>query len=422
MGATPTPQNQILAPAPRTATISSSPQTGPTPQVPDAFRPPPTPQPEPPKQPEEPKTPTTDPEILRRLEGLEQLLMPLPGLIGQRPTTSQMQSAMCDLALPGNCFGRPLGSLQDSADRNEASSRRNEQRLDEINAGLNALDLAGIARLNGQMDDALRRLGPQAPGGLSGRITGLFDHISERFNKLWKQLGIDRLINILTLAAAIHNAAMLSRELGETLLDTLTSVLQAVQGWFPGFLSTPDGEPMDLDLQELFGEKLETFLKGILGAENYTELKASWIKANRILSTAANMLDAVRSMMNALVEGLQTVGSWVAKIGNGLESEGIVSERTWPWMDESPNFGRFSNLGRYTDQLENLEDAASSIQQLAEASVEFTQSATELTKESQELVKLLNQKGAVKEAEETQKSAASQSPEIANTDLLPKED
>ncbi len=269
---------------------------------------------------------------------------------------------------------------------------------------MQGVDLSLLAVIN-------RKLGAQVDGGLSGFLMGKFD-------ALWRTFRVDRIISMLTLAASIHNAAMLSRDLGETLVSTLDTILRAIQGWMPEFLKSPDGE--DFDLEEMLKNKLENFLKDLLGADNYVNLKSSWIRANRILSTAANMLNAMRSMLNAITEGLETIANWVALGFNGFQREGLVSDRTWPWMSENNNF-QVKQITRFTETIDNLEEAASSIEQLASQSIEFTSEAKELVEETANLKKLLSEeaeKTTKKEVEEGLKNIA---PEVSADDTNPAE-
>ena len=69
--------------------------------------------------------------------------------------------------------------------------------------------------LNGKVDDVLSRLGPQIKGGISGKLL-----------KGFKWLGIDRALNVFNLWVNIHNAYMLSSNLGQTLFSTVDTVLQ----------------------------------------------------------------------------------------------------------------------------------------------------------------------------------------------------
>ncbi|MCZ8056094.1 MAG: hypothetical protein O9329_15400 [Microcystis sp. LE19-12.2C] len=125
--------------------------------------------------------------------------------------------------------------------------------------------------------------GPQINGGLSG-------YLQDRFTKLWNSRVIDRALNLMSVGASLHNAIMLSRDLGTTLIETTGNVLAAVG------IKNADGEAFDFNT--IIGETVENFVKSAVGSENYTKLKQTWVKANRILTAGANLIDSVRSMQN----------------------------------------------------------------------------------------------------------------------------
>lgn len=305
----------------------------------------------------------------------------------------------------------------------DAAASKQDQLLQKLDALGQAVDLALLAEINGRTKTIDAKLGPQIPnGGIGGKLLEFFEGFKKFTNQLWDALGLDKAIQLLTLATSVHNAAMLSRDLAGTLVEVTESVIRGVSLFIPGFLRNPDGTPMELNLDDLFKQKIESFLKATLGEATYKDLSAKWKYANRILTVTSNMLDATRSMLDAATQGISTVGGWVAKIGNGMQNEGIVSDDTWPWMDEKPNFGRFGAIGRYVNQLENLEDALDTVNQLAQAPIEYQQGAIELTKERQELAKILSEKETEKKTAEDAKSTASQSPEIDAKSLLPAED
>jgi hypothetical protein len=186
---------------------------------------------------------------------------------------------------------------------------------------------------------------------------------------LWESRVIDRALNLMAVGASLHNAIMLSRDLGTTLIETTSNVLAAV--------GIKDADGQAFDFNTIIGQTVENFVKSAVGAENYTNLKQTWIKANRILTAGANLIDSVRSMQNTIIEAQEIVGGWVAKIGNGLSQDGVVNDNTINWMPEKPDFK--NPFFRAQQTIENLTEAAESVNQLAAAVIE-----------SQELAKQIN--------------------------------
>jgi hypothetical protein len=297
----------------------------------------------------------------------------------------------------------------------DEANKKLDKALERLDQAANATNLALLTRID-------NKLGPQISGGVSGglgrlltRIDKVSKLVNDKFNALWKTFGLDRIVSLLTLAASLHNAAMLSRDLGETLVETTEAILRAAQNVLPDFLKDPDGKNFNLDLEDFFSKKIEEFFKTTLGSSNYYQLKATWMKANRILATGSNMLGAMRGMQNAVTDGLEVCGGWIAQGFNGLQREGVVSDRTWPWMDESPRF-KNKGLTRFTENLDDLENAASSIQQLANSVTEFTEESKDVVEATTELKQTLDEDTKKKAAEEAKKDKESESPDVSDAD------
>lgn len=265
--------------------------------------------------------------------------------------------------------------------------------LDKVNAGLNALDMAtNLAMLN----VINNKLGPQMNGGISGAL-----------GRAWKAAHMDKALNALNTALLLHNAAMLSKNLAITLGDVTSTVLNA--------FGVKDEDNQPLDVNQVIGKKITELAKAVLGAEVYDDLSDKWKAASRILASASRMLDIMRSMIYSMINGLEVIGRWIALIGNGAQKDGLFSDGVFPWANENPNFKNpFFN---YVEKLERLEDAASSINELASEVVEGKELIEEFRKEKKTFNEELD-KGAKelsdKEEEEIKKSK--------NPDLIKDED
>lgn len=225
--------------------------------------------------------------------------------------------------------------------------------LDAINTGANA------ALLQGQQT-ILQRLGDQLPGGLSGKL--------QRFSK-W--LHLDRALNMMIWATTIHNALMLSSDIGQTLLGAINNVLQ--------LFGLRDSEGQPFDLGSIISSSIENLIKGIIGADNYTQLRETWAKANRIYQATTNVLNAFQGLASAILTGLEMTAGKVAKIGNALRKSGEVLESAYGWMNPQPKFNRVTQF------LENLQNGASTIQMVTQAPLDIINSMTELTNATTEL-------------------------------------
>ncbi len=289
--------------------------------------------------------------------------------------------------------------------QNLATSNRNQQ----IMLGMEAFNTV-------QMATVQNKLGSQLPGGLSGAATRTIQAvnavtrtISSSFDKTWKFLKLDRVLNVLTFAASLHNALMLSRSLGETLLDVTSSVLSAI--------GLKDANGLPFDLQEFFGKQFEEFVKGIVGAEAYEGNKEKWNKANRIISSAANLLWSMQSMLANVTEGLEIIGGWVARMANGMKFDGLVSDNLYGWFNPNPDFK--NPVFKAMERLNNLDDAASQIYMISTNAVDFQDTAQQLDTQKKELRKAIDDYNTAQTTAEITQNAANESPEITAADKAP---
>lgn len=183
--------------------------------------------------------------------------------------------------------------------------------------------------------------------------------IRSRFGRHELVQRLQGFMNALTTITVIHNAAMLSRSLAETLGDLATNAFQT----FAPFFGVPDETAQAFDLNEVLGKQTDEFMKSLLGEDVWTGTKQNWLKANRIISTATNIVWTVRSM----ADSTQQIAEWTAentgKIGNALKRFRVVGENAYSWMPERVNGqSAFRNrIQKFLDGQENLEDAASSL-------------------------------------------------------------
>ena len=145
-------------------------------------------------------------------------------------------------------------------------------------------------------------------------------------DKAWKATHADKVLSALTLMASLHNAAMLSRNLGET-LGELTSQGLATIG-------IKDSEGSPLDINEAIGKSFNALMTNILGAEVYTGVKETWLRSSRIISSASQIVWTVRSIADSAREVTEWTAENTGKIGNALKKFRVVGEDAYKWMPE----------------------------------------------------------------------------------------
>ena len=133
--------------------------------------------------------------------------------ISKLPNIGDIENAattgVCRSTKPGGCMNKAL---------NDQSNNINNNTNNAANNILQGLDTAGTGALVAGQQEILNRLGAQIPGGIGGKL--------ERFSK-W--LHLDRALNLMIFAATVHNALMLSNDIGQTLLGAINNVLQLIR-------------------------------------------------------------------------------------------------------------------------------------------------------------------------------------------------
>ena len=303
----------------------------------------------------------------------------------------------------GNEAAKVRGLYQAAHDNLKSNCQAADNNLLDL---LNALNTGMLAKIDA-------KLGPQLPGGISGFLQG-FRSKMERFIK-WSHA--DRIMNVLNLWATIHNAFMLSRNLGETLFSLFDNIFAGLG------IHLKDEEGENLDVSEWVGQQLDTTFKLVFGTTNWTTAKKEWQKWNRIYQAAANVVWTIRSLGDTVLGALEIVGSYVAKIGNAAKRAGEVMENAYGWMNVTP---RFSN--KWMNRVETVENTVSDLDSVVSEVREVGDVTKEIQESRERLTKSISQADdgeqapATPEASKTATTEStakteSQSPEIPNSDL-----
>ncbi|MDZ8083960.1 MAG: hypothetical protein RMX35_33475, partial [Nostoc sp. DcaGUA01] len=276
------------------------------------------------------------------------------------PTIGQIENAAatgtCRTTQPGGCMRR---ALDDSIANINQNTNNRINALDVVNTGANGALLMGQQTI-------LNRLGDQLPGGIGGKLT--------RFTQ-WLQL--DRALNLLILAATIHNALMLSNDIGQTLIGAINNVLQLIG------LKGDDGQAFDIG--SVISSSIESLIKGAIGSDNYIQLKEAWAKANRIYQATTNVLNSFLNLSQTILQASEMIAAYTGRIGNALRKGGVILESAYGWMNPQPKFNRVTGF------LEKLQNGANTIQMVTQAPLDIVNATTELTTASTDFVKAIKE-------------------------------
>lgn len=191
-----------------------------------------------------------------------------------------------------------------------------KQIYDAVMAISNAAILALLNVIN-------TKLGAQVTGGLSQFIKTIAENTY-----------LEKALSVLTFAATMHNALMLSNNVGQTLISIIDQVT--------AFLLPKGVDGTPINFSESLGKTVKLVIESAIGEENYRELSEDWAKANRIYQATCNVFNQVTQLGGLITTGLEVVGGNVGKIGNALRKGGVLLENAYQYMNPQPNLqGKF---------------------------------------------------------------------------------
>lgn len=233
--------------------------------------------------------------------------------------------------------------------------------------------------------------------------------------KGWNSTFMDKILNGVNTVLAFHNALMLSRNLGQTIGDTATLFLQ--------FAKIKDANGEDIDVNNWINSKVKALATAILGEEQYKVLVTGFNAANRILTAGRGMLSALHGIKDALQEGQELIANRVGTLGNAFLEHGYFEDDFYSFMSDEVNLRQ--PFSRFTNYVENLTELVEEVGELIEQGIEvqeavneFKESQGEFKSASAEFKKSIDDWSALKGEEENEKKTESESPEIANADLI----
>ena len=238
-------------------------------------------------------------------------------------------------------------------------------------------------------------------------------------DKAWQATGADKVLNAMNTVLALHNAYMLSRNLGQSIGDATSSILNA--------FNVKDSSGEDIDVNKVLSNRITDFVNKTIGQENAKALNSVLFSSNRILVSAQGVVSSVRGIKDAIQNGQEIIANRVGFLGNSFMSQGLLEEDSFPWMETNNNFR--NPFARFNQQVSNLQEFTDEINELVMTGIEVKDNFSELTdgienfsEARTELEESLEKFAEDKQTEENEAEVDSESPDIANIDLVKKED
>ena len=320
---------------------------------------------------------------------------------------TNVEDGICNSTNPGGCLNsrvmNPLNNLRDSFNNNAASV---SAYLSGVNSTLNGIILNSLNTVNANVL-ANNAILAHATYGLQATRTFL--------GTAWRATRMDKVLNYLSFAMTLHNAAMLSRNIGASIGDAIS----AIANNSIDFIKNEEGSKIDIN--DAIGNTLEGFLKATLGVENYNNTKDTFAKYNRIVNAASNVIWSIQSVQAGLAQGLQTVGNYTGRIGNALIRSGAVLENSYQWMNENLTF-KTGRIGQIQAVLDNAQTVGNVASEISSATAEFREAQQQVNGIGDQFKKIEDEL-IVKEEEtlnqEATKKSNSQGAQPTQTDLTP---
>ncbi|MEH2221129.1 MAG: collagen-like protein [Nostoc sp.] len=235
-----------------------------------------------------------------------------------------------------------------------------------VSTASNAAQLALLNIINS-------KLGASVTGGISGLITNIAQNTY-----------LEKVLSVMTFAATVHNALMLSNNLGQTFIQIVDQIT--------GFILPKGLDGTPISFSNVLGKAVHEVIADTIGEANYQTLSEDWQKANRIYQAASNVFNHISNLGGLITAGLEVVAGNVGKIGNALKKWGVVGEAAYNFMNPQPNL-----KGKFFDYLNTSNEKLQAIAMVVAIPIGITAAAGELNSSVAELKKTLDQKDPVDE-------------------------
>lgn len=278
--------------------------------------------------------------------------------------------------------------------------------LNGIGAGTGAVNTALNNQILGRVTDIQAKVNNSQFG---------LQATKQFLNNAWNSTIIDKSLNAMNTALAFHNAVMLSRNLGQSVNDVISLVLNGI--------GVQDSNNQAIDVNAFVTQKVTQFVDATIGAENAETLTNGLNSANRILTAGQGVISSVRGIKDAIANGQEIIANRVGTLGNNFMLQGILEENSFPWMDTNINFR--NPFARFVTRVENLQQIVDETNELVQTGIEVQQGFQEITENLSEfqsgreqLEESLSEFNLAKQEEEDTEEFLNQSPDIDNSDLI----
>ena len=258
------------------------------------------------------------------------------------------------------------------------------------------LDAAQIARDGNAAAQSAALAGisveQQAQKGVLAAIASKATNIFDLLGKLFNNTLIDKAMQYITMITVIHNAAMLSRGIADTLGSAIDNAMVSLNFAF----KDKDGHLVGIN--QAIGNTTQSLIRKAIGNDVYEGISNTFTQANRVYQAGINLLSNVQSILDSTTAVAELTSNRVATLMNSLRNAGVVREDAYG--SQTPNTTRFN---AFMQKLENLEQGTSNLASITGNIVSVQQSVNELKTNRTEFENAIKDKNKTEEDTKTEK-------------------
>ncbi len=267
-----------------------------------------------------------------------------------------------------------------------SNTQPDAQRLNAKNGACDALNSPSCTkgmedRIKDPINEKVDSVATKATAIASGLdlLKNLTENSFKFISRIYNNQFVHSSLSFMTTMTTIHNAAMLSRDVAET-LGTVVDNSVNLSGQ-----KLKDADGNDISFTSWIGTNIRALIVQLIGADKYVQLALQWQKANTIYHSAMAVVNTTQSMLDPLSSAVEYGMENVSKIGNGLREDGVVSENSYPAMDETIRARRVNRFERLNDTLEGAENISSNLSSITGSAVSVKEDFNQLREDRKQL-------------------------------------
>ena len=203
--------------------------------------------------------------------------------------------------------------------------------------------------------------------------------------KLGSMINVSEIMQALTLITTFHNAINLSRNIGVTLFSVVDNSMNLILK----SMGVADVDGAEISTSKSVSQFLDNTMKTIFGVQLWTEIKADWAAANRIVSAGNTLLWSIRELGDNVGTLATLACENTGKIGNSLRKSGVIFNGG-PWFPE--NYSRGNTWGvRMTNFLEGVQNTAEIFENLTSTALSVQQNVADIKENHEKFQKTLKE-------------------------------